>query len=76
LRETSAMSTDQRDPAPTPEHEARDSRTANIVLLVGAAIVIGGGIWLVDALLTARKADDCISAGRRNCTPLEMPVQR
>lgn len=46
-------------------------RAANIVLLVAAVVFIGAGVWLVDALLAARKADDCLSAGRRNCVPLD-----
>jgi len=59
-----------------PEEDARDRRAANIFLLVAALIVIGAGVWLVDALLAARKADECMSAGRRNCSPIETPVQR
>jgi len=58
------------------EDDARDRRAANIFLLVAALIVIGAGVWLVDALLAARKADECMSAGRRNCSPIETPVQR
>ena len=58
------------------EEDARDRRAANIFLLVAALIVIGAGVWLVDALLAARKADECMSAGRRNCSPIETPVQR
>ena len=53
------------------EEDERDRRAINIFLLVAAALFIGAGVWLVDALLTARKADDCMSAGRRNCTPVE-----
>jgi hypothetical protein len=53
------------------EEDERDRRTTNIFLLVAAALFIGAGVWLVDALLEARKADDCMSAGRRNCTPVE-----
>ena len=49
------------------ESEARDRRAANIFLLVAAAVVVSLGIWLVDGMLAARKADQCISAGRRNC---------
>ena len=56
--------------------DARDRRAANIFLLVAAVVIVGAGIWLVDALIAARKADDCIAAGRRNCTPIETPVQR
>lgn len=55
------------------DESERDRRAANIFLLVAAALFIGAGVWLADALLAALKADDCMSAGRRNCTPLEQP---
>jgi len=60
---------------PDEETEA-DRRTANIVLLVGFLILVGSGIWLVNALLEARKADECMSSGRRNCNPIEVPANR
>jgi hypothetical protein len=53
------------------EENERDRRAANVFLVVAAALFIGAGIWLVDALLAARKADKCISAGRRNCVPVD-----
>jgi hypothetical protein len=42
---------------------------SNVVLVVLFAAVVGIGIWLVNSLLDARKIDDCISQGRRNCGP-------
>jgi hypothetical protein len=57
----------------TPEQEERERRAANIFLLVAAALFIGIGIWLVDAMLEARRADECMSSGRRNCSPIEVP---
>ena len=56
----------------SPEDE-RERRVANIFLLIVAAVVVGAGIWLVDAMVSARKADECIASGRRNCTPIEVP---
>jgi hypothetical protein len=53
--------------------EQREHRNANIFLLVFFVAIIGAGIWLVDAMLKARKADDCIAQGRRNCAP---PIDR
>ncbi len=47
--------------------DGRNDRTANIILLAMAALFIGAGYWLIDALLTARKADECMSSGRRDC---------
>ena len=58
-----------------PEESESDRRTANIVLLVGFILLVGGGIWLANAMLDARKADECIASGRRNCTPIETPAR-
>jgi hypothetical protein len=30
---------------------------------------------LADAMIAARKADECISAGRRNCAPIDVPAR-
>jgi len=55
------------------EHEA-DRRRNNIVLLVVFAVVVGAGVWLVNALVEKRKLDDCLAQGRRNCAaPLDVP---
>ncbi len=53
--------------------EESERRRANIILLVGAILIIGGGIWLVNALVDARKAEICFESGRRNCAPIEVP---
>jgi hypothetical protein len=51
--------------------DGEDNRTVtNIALVIGFLVLVGGGIWLVDAMLDARRADECMSAGRRNCNPL------
>ncbi len=69
------MSHDNREKPQTPEEEARDRRTANIFLAVAGVVIVGIGIWLGNALVTARKADECISSGRRNCSPIEVPAR-
>jgi hypothetical protein len=56
-----------------PDEDEGDRRTANIMLLVGFIVLVGGGIWLANAMLDARKADECMSSGRRNCAPIETP---
>ena len=65
----------QADGSPEPEDEAADRRLANIVIVVGLALLIGSGWWLANALFEARKADNCISSGRRNCVPLDVPAR-
>ena len=61
-----------RDPD---EDEEGDRRAANIALIVGFVMLVGGGIWLANAMIDARKADECISSGRRNCNPIDAPVR-
>jgi hypothetical protein len=58
-----------RDPD---DEDESDRRLANVVLAVAFVLMVGGGIWLANAMIDARKADECISSGRRNCNPIEM----
>jgi cytoskeletal protein RodZ len=52
----------------------RDRRIANIVLLVFLVALIGGGIWLANAMFEQRQLDDCVAQGRTNCAPrIEAP---
>jgi hypothetical protein len=62
------MSNPQQPPQNDDEDE-RDRRVTNIFLLVAGIIVVGGGIWLVNALVDARKSEECFESGRRNCNP-------
>jgi hypothetical protein len=58
------------------DEDERDRRTTNIFLLVVFVLVVGGGIWLVNAMVDYRKVDDCISQGRRNCgEAIEVPAR-
>ena len=66
---------DDIDKPPSRDQEARDRRAANIFLLVGAAVLVGIGVWLANAMIDARRADDCLSSGRRNCNPIESPAR-
>ena len=63
------------DPNRDDDETDADRRTANIMLLVGAVVLIAGGIWLVNAMLDARRADECMSSGRHNCNPIAGPVR-
>ena len=47
----------------------RDRRIANIVLLIILAVIVGGGIWLANAMFEQRALDDCLAQGRPNCRP-------
>jgi hypothetical protein len=52
-----------------------DRRLANIVLLLLFVVLVGGGIWLTNAMLEQRALDDCLAQGRRNCAPIEAPAR-
>ena len=67
------MPPDPIEKPPTPEDEARDRRAANIFLLVAGLVLVGVGVWLANAMVDARRADECMSSGRRNCAPIEVP---
>ena len=60
---------------PEPEESESDRRLGNIIIAVGLVLLLGIGWWLADAMYLARKADDCLSSGRRNCTPIDTPVR-
>ncbi len=53
------------------EEDERDRRATNIFLLVFFVVIVGTGIWLVNAMLEQRRLDDCVAQGRRNCVPID-----
>ena len=63
------------DPRNDDEETEANRWRANIMLLIGAVILIGGGIWLVNALIDARTAEECLESGRRNCNPITVPAR-
>jgi hypothetical protein len=48
----------------------RERRIANAELLFFLVLVVGGGIWLANAMFNQRQLDDCVAQGRSNCAPL------
>jgi hypothetical protein len=52
-----------------PETEA-DRNRANLMILGAAVILVVGGVWLVNALIDANKAEECMESGQRNCNPI------
>ena len=60
---------DARDP---PETES-ERRLVNLLIVGFILFILGAGLWLGDALLEARRMDECISSGRRNCAPIAVP---
>ena len=57
-----------------PEKESdKERRRTNLVLLVFFVVIVGIGVWLVNAMIDARHADECMTQGLRNCNPIEAP---
>ena len=58
---------------------SRDDDFAHRMLmnLIAGAIVlvlVGCGLWLTDAMVKARKAQDCVLSGRTNCLEISVPA--
>lgn len=67
-------------PRPTDNHDAdedeRDRRATNIFLAVAGILVVGGGLWLVNAMVDSRNAQLCFESGRRNCNLIDVAPRR
>jgi hypothetical protein len=52
-----------------------ESRRLRMTLLgmLGAIILIGLGIYLVDEMKMVSDAQDCAMSGRKNCFPIDKP---
>ena len=55
------------------EETPRERLINNLVLLGLALLLIGGGLWLANALFEMRRVQDCAMAGRRNCERIVLP---
>jgi hypothetical protein len=62
----------RRAPDDSPETPA-ERRLVNLLLIGIILLIFGAALWLGDALLDARRIDDCIASGRRNCAPITVP---
>jgi hypothetical protein len=66
---------DARTAPPDDAPETPGERRLVSLLIAGIILLIfGAAFWLGDALLDARRADECIASGRRNCAPISAPT--
>jgi hypothetical protein len=59
--------------------EADDYRhrmMVNTAAFLFVVALIGAGIWLADTMTAMRRNQDCVLAGHRNCTPVEVTKNR
>jgi hypothetical protein len=73
-RQPAGRPTARRPSGSRDEPETEAERRFTSILIVGFILfVLGAGLWLGDALLKARRIDECVSSGRRNCAPIAVP---
>jgi hypothetical protein len=46
------------------------SRRNALIAMVAIVLLVVGGVWLARVLHTSTRLEDCLMAGRRNCTPI------
>jgi hypothetical protein len=75
---TDRVSTGQNSARPPDRDDAPETpgerRLVNALLIGIVLLIVGAAFWLGDALLDARRADECIASGRRNCGPVTVPA--
>lgn len=54
----------------------RHRMLVNVAGLVVVALLVGIGWWIADTMATMRKNQDCVLAGHRGCTPVEIDRER
>ena len=58
----------------TPD-DYRHRMIMNAAALAFVVLLAAAGLWLADTMASMRKNQDCVLAGRRGCTPVEVPVR-
>jgi len=57
------------------EESDRDRMVSNVIIVAFVVALIGGGLWLANAMLHLRKGQDCALSGRRNCADISVPAR-
>jgi len=58
----------------TRDEDYRHRMLMNLIAVLVALVLVGCGIWLMNAIVQMRKAQDCVLSGRRNCMTIEAPI--
>ncbi len=56
------------------DDDYRHRMLMNLIAVVVALVLVGCGIWLMNAIVQMRKAQDCVLSGRRNCMTIDAPI--
>jgi hypothetical protein len=63
-------------PRRSTEREEDDRRTAALMGFVVILLLAIAGVVLMREIARTTRIEDCLMAGRRNCTPIEAPLRR
>jgi hypothetical protein len=72
-RQSPVESLDKYERTGTPD-DYRHRMKVNAMAFLLLAVLIGGGVWIVDTIAQLRKNQDCALQGRRNCAQITMPA--
>jgi hypothetical protein len=54
---------------------AGERMTINVIIVVFLVVLVGGGIWLANSIVSMRKNQDCVLSGRKNCADISVPAR-
>jgi hypothetical protein len=57
------------------EESPRERVVINVIIAVFLVTLVGGGLWLANAMVSLRKGQDCVLSGRRNCADVSVPAR-
>ena len=57
------------------EESPRERMVINVIIAVFLVSLVGGGLWLANAMVSLRKGQDCVLSGRRNCADISVPAR-
>jgi hypothetical protein len=57
------------------DEDYRHRMITNVLAFVFCLFLVIAGVWLANKIAEMRKNQDCVLSGRRNCTPVDAPVQ-
>jgi len=61
--------------APGEPDDYRHRMLMNAIAAAVTLMLIVAGLWIADVMAHMRKDQDCVLVGRRNCTPVDVPIR-
>ena len=66
---------DQNKPVDDEPESERERLIVNIIIAAFFIAIVGGGVWLANAMVNVRKGEDCVLSGRKNCADISVPAR-